>query len=88
MSERNSKIELLRIISMIMIVIWHAIGYSKLLDIYLQNKDGIYYSILFLETLTIPATNIFVLNSSYFLSSTKFKVQKSFLYGLKSFSSR
>lgn len=65
--KRNSNIELLRIISMIMVIILHGLKSSGALD----YSQGVNYWVYWGgEALCIVAVNIFVLISSYFMVSS------------------
>ncbi|MFQ8630466.1 MAG: acyltransferase family protein [Intestinibacter bartlettii] len=62
---RNSSFELLRIISIIMIIVLHYLGYSILDNV---NKFTLnYYLTYFIESICIMGVNTFVLISGYFL---------------------
>ncbi len=65
--KRNSSIELLRIIAMLMIIVLHFVGPYTNLDKSIKN----YYLIQFVESISIIGVNIFVIISAYFLMETK-----------------
>ncbi len=71
--KRNLYIEILRIISMFMIILGHCIGHS-----HLNQCDGkiMAFVLHVLKIITLPATNIFVLISSYFLASSQFQIKR------------
>ncbi|WP_430203904.1 acyltransferase [Paenibacillus illinoisensis] len=75
---RDSNIELLRIISMFMIVVLHmgTFGIQKIIDIntYLSSYNQFIYH--FIRSLSIVAVSIYVLISAYFLSNSKVKTSK------------
>ncbi|WP_373742695.1 acyltransferase [Jeotgalibaca porci] len=77
-SVRDSNFELLRILSMVMIVVLH-IGNHGLggyidIPVFLSGfTEVIYY---FIRSLTIIAVSLYVLISGYFLSNSKFKITK------------
>ena len=74
--ERNSSIELLRIISMIMIILLHFLGGTGYIGIIEEGTKN-YYLTNILESLAIVGVNVFVLISSYFLiNSNKVKLRK------------
>ncbi len=75
--KRNGKIELLRVISMLQILILHYLLLGGVLDS-LTNCHGLrYYLAWLLEAFSYVAVNIFVIISGYFLSQSKtFKLGK------------
>jgi len=74
--KRNANIELLRIISMVMIIFLHALGKGKLL-VNLTDSPSVNGAIAWvLEALSISAVNIFILISGYFLIDGKFKLRR------------
>lgn len=64
MVQRQSNIELLRLLSMLMIVIYHFNGHALATDAAFFSSEGIMWNLT--HTLTISATSIFVLISGYF----------------------
>ena len=66
-NERNSNLELLRIISIIMIIILHYFNFGGFIKT-LKGGEVNYYIVHILESACIIAVNIFVLISAYFLS--------------------
>lgn len=75
-TKRNGNIELLRIISMVMIVFLHALGKGGLLDKPVNGFNLNSYISWSLEALSISAVNIFMLISGYFLVDSKFKIKR------------
>jgi len=74
MKKRKSNIELLRIISMMMIIILHFVG--PFTQIEKENINN-YYIIHLFESISIIGVNIFVIISSYFLFDKKsIKIRK------------
>lgn len=74
--DRNSSIELLRIISMSMIILLHFLGGTGYIGIIAEGTKN-YYLTNILESIAIVGVNIFVLISSYFLiNSNKVKLRK------------
>lgn len=72
--KRNPNIELLRIISMMMVLVLHCLSGGAL-----DYRSGIQlYVYWWLEALAIVAVDIFVLISGYFLVESKFKVKNIF----------
>lgn len=72
--ERNANFELLRIISMLFIVIYHMIIHGQVLN-NCTNKN-LYTILTIIEYITIIHVNSFVLLSGYYQSSGKFKQSK------------
>lgn len=73
-TKRNANIELLRIISMSMVVMLHALGKSNLL-VNVFEKGGANPVIAWVfEALSVGAVNIFILISGYFLIDSKFRL--------------
>lgn len=74
--KRNGNIELLRLLSMLMVVFLHALGKGNLLvDL---SKDGSVNAWIswILESLSICAVNVFMLISGYFLIKSEFKLKR------------
>ena len=72
---RNINIELLRIISMLMIIIMHLLGHGGILDnvkLYTTN----YILVWTINALAFVSVNCYVLISGYFLVDSKFSVKK------------
>lgn len=72
---RDTNIELLRIISMMMVLILHALGWSGALG-YLSGLK--FFAYWWMEALSIVAVDVFVLISGYFLIESKFNSKKVF----------
>lgn len=75
--ERDSSFEALRILTMLMIVIWHVgvHGVEGYIDV--QNLTGVNHFIYHLvKSITVPAVNLYVLISGYFLCKSRFKLTK------------
>lgn len=74
-SERNHRIDLLRIVSMCMILMLHANGHGGGIGKYEFGTMG--YTLLWLvESACIVGVNEFVLITGYYGTVTKFKVSK------------
>lgn len=73
--KRKNNIELLRIISMYMILILHLLRFSGFLDVSTGNTVKSFI-IWFLESLCFVAVNCYVIISGYFLVDAKFKFKK------------
>ena len=77
MKQRLSNIELLRIISMLMIVTLHLLSFGGMLNTY--NSFSIRGVCVWItESLCFVAVNCYVLISGYFLTDSKFKFKKLF----------
>lgn len=75
--ERNIGLDLLRIISMIMVITLHYLVKGGLLET--ENVSKFYYVVYYtLEFLSIVAVNCYVLISGYFLVKSEFKIKKFF----------
>ena len=73
--ERNVSLDILRILSMLMVLILHYLGKSGLLN--LTHVDKFNYILNYLlETLAIVVVNCYVLISGYFLVNSQFKMKK------------
>lgn len=66
--ERNSNLELLRIISIVMIIILHYFRFGGFIDT-LEKGEFNYYIVHILESACIIAVNLFIQISAYFLSA-------------------
>lgn len=73
---RQTNFDLLRIISMLMVVSLHYLSKGGALTSFVDPFNGNSYLAYFLETLSAPAVNLFVLLSGYFLVKTTFKIEK------------
>lgn len=71
---RKSNFELMRIIAMLMIVLWHVIIYGNILGIYYNSFMSSLFS--FLKFFLVIRVNLFMLLTGYFQISTKFKFSK------------
>lgn len=73
--ERHIGLELLRIISMLMIILLHSIDHSGLLE-KLVSGSMLYWYEWFIYAIVQVCVNCFVLISGYFLIQSKFKFEK------------
>lgn len=74
--QRNYALDLLRIISMLMIVSWHILGHGNVVE---SAKSGPRYLLAFflvLRVCCVVSVNLYVLISSYFLVNQKFRPSK------------
>lgn len=74
--QRNSAIEILRILSMLLIIFLHSIDHSGVLEASEANGTIIYLWVRFTYMLTQVCVNIYVLISGYFLVTSKFRLNK------------
>ncbi len=75
-SKRNANIELLRIISILMVTMLHALGKSNLLGNLSQGTDANTWIAWIFEALSISAVNIFMLISGYYLIKAEFRLSR------------
>lgn len=80
-TSRNPSFELLRIISMLMVVTLHFLGHGRVLE-NVRLFSSNFFVAWMIESLAYVTVNCFVLISGYFLVNSKFRVKKLFtLYG-------
>ena len=72
--KRNANMDLLRMISMMMITILHALTKSDLLPFMGNEVSANGWIAWVLEVLSVPAVNIFMIISGYFLISSAYKI--------------
>lgn len=77
-NERNSSLELLRIVAILMVITLHYLHKEIGGVLAIVNKNSInYYIVYFFETISIIAVNLFVIISGYFMvSKEKVKINK------------
>lgn len=75
-TERNINIEILRSLSMFMILILHFFNHGQILERMNNELNLSNVMIISLEVLSIVAVNVFVLISGYFLCKSKFNIKK------------
>ena len=73
MGKRNANMELLRILSMLMVTMLHALGKSGLLIPLEGSVPGNAWIAWIFEVLSIGAVNIFMLISGYYLIKSEFR---------------
>lgn len=76
--ERRANIELLRIVSMAMVITLHCLGYGGILDLYSFGETG-YFLFNTLHGFCFVAVNCFVLITGYFMVSAEVKFSRSLL---------
>lgn len=81
--QRNVAIEVLRILSMLLIIFLHSIDHRGVLETADTSSNGMYLYVQFTYMLTQVCVNIYVLISGYFLVTSKFKLQKLFALWLE-----
>lgn len=72
--KRNANMDILRMISMMMVTMLHALTKSDLLPFMGDGVSANGWIAWVLEVLSVPAVNIFMLISGYFLISSRFKI--------------
>ena len=75
-SKRNPNFELLRLISMCMVIVLHALGKSGTLTVIYENSNASAWLAWIFESFSIGAVNIFMLISGYFLINSGFRLSK------------
>lgn len=73
-TNRNYGVDLLRIVSMIMIVVLHTLGHGKLLES-VDVSSGKYWILWLMETMAYCAVNCYGLISGYVGYGKKFKLR-------------
>ena len=74
--KRDTGLDLRRIISMIMVVCIHTVGWGGLVEGALVPETANWYLGNAMHTLSLQAVNCFVLISGYFLCTAKFRLSK------------
>ena len=74
MKKRMVSIELLRVISMLMVVMLHYLGKGYLLPELTGAMNATGYAAWFMESMSIVAVNVYMLISGYFLVESRFKL--------------
>ena len=73
---RQSNVELLRIVAMLMIITLHFLGHGNVLNSYTTDSYGEYMIYSFVKGLCMIAVNCFILISGYFGVDSRFKPEK------------
>lgn len=79
MSERKSRdanLDLLRIVSMLLIVFLHSIDHSGVLEEAELSSNGMYFYVRFTYALCQVCVNCYIMLSGYYLVHSKFRLQK------------
>ena len=74
--ERNANMDLLRILSMFLIILLHSIDHSGVLEVADVGPMHMQLYIRFIYMLTQVCVNCYVLLSGYLLVKSKFRLQK------------
>ena len=74
--QRNANLDLLRIVSMLLIVFLHSIDHSGVLENAENCGTGMYFYVRFTYALCQVCVNIYILLSGYFMVSSKFRLHK------------
>lgn len=80
---RNLSLDILKIISMAMVVVWHMNMYGMDME-KVSFFSGVYVLCNINKSFCVVAVNCFVLCTGYFLSTKKFSITDLFHYGYKS----
>ena len=75
-AKRNANLDLLRILSMVMVVILHTLGFGGLIEKALVPGTFNYYVCNIVYAFSFVAVNCFVVNSGYFLCTSGFKLKR------------
>lgn len=81
--KRNTNMDILRMLSMVMVTMLHALTKSDLLPFMGDEVSANGWIAWVLEVLSVPAVNIFMLISGYFLISSRFKTRRMVEIGLQ-----
>lgn len=73
---RNANMDLLRIVSMLLIVFLHSIDHSGVLENAEHCSAGMYFYVRFTYALCQVCVNIYVMLSGYFLVTSQFRLKK------------
>lgn len=74
--QRNANLDLLRIVSMLLIVFLHSIDHSGVLENAANCGSAMYFYVRFTYALCQVCVNIYVMLSGYFMVTSKFRLQK------------
>ena len=75
---RNSSLDVLRILSMLLIILLHSIIHSDL-ETAIVPGTGIFYIEKYIQSMSQVCVNLYILISGYFMINTEFKCSKLFL---------
>ena len=74
--DRNSNFELMRIISMVFIILWHIILHGNMISN--STNESIKFLLNFIQYILVIHVNSFVVLSGYFQSKSNFKLFDNF----------
>ena len=74
--QRNANLDLLRIVSMLLIVFLHSIDHSGVLEHAENCGTAMYFYVRFTYALCQVCVNIYIMLSGYFMVTSKFRLQK------------
>lgn len=74
--QRNANMDLLRIVSMLLIVFLHSIDHSGVLENAENCGNGMYFYVRFTYALCQVCVNIYIMLSGYFMVKSQFRLQK------------
>lgn len=74
--QRTANLDLLRIISMLLIIFLHSIDHSGVLENAENCGTGMYFYVRFTYAMCMACVNIYVMLSGYFMVSSRFRLQK------------
>ena len=81
---RNPVIEVLRMLTMFLIILGHILVHGNMMGIY-PHGHPLYYLLQGLFVLSTPATNVFILLSAYFMCTSKFRIKRVVLFWVQVF---
>ena len=74
--KRNASLDLLRILSMLLIIFLHSIDHSGVLEQAEVSSGTMYFYVRFAYGLCMVCVNCYVMISGYYLVTSKFRLQK------------
>lgn len=74
--QRNTNLDLLRIVSMLLIVFLHSIDHSGVLENAAGCGSVMHFYVRFTYALCQVCVNIYIMLSGYFMVTSKFRLQK------------
>lgn len=81
---RNPVIELLRMLTMFLIILGHILVHGNMMGTY-PSSHPLSYLLQSLFVLSTPATNVFILISAYFMCTSRFRVKRVVLFWVQVF---
>lgn len=75
-TQRNVSLDLLRILSMLLIIFLHSIDHSGVLEQAENCGTGMYLYVRYMYALCQVCVNLYIMLSGYFMISSKFRLQK------------